>query len=88
MVGSFQETAAVHPSPALALTSVNAAKTGASSSFTITLKEHVDVLPAASVAVYVTTVVPNGKTAPGLLLLLNVTVQLSEAVGGSHVAAA
>jgi hypothetical protein len=46
------------------------------------LKEQVDVLPAASVAVYVTTVVPRLKTIPGFLVVVNVThVQLSDAVG-------
>src|SRR5258705_1670810 len=38
------------------------------SSSTITLNTHVLVLPAASLAVYVTTVVPTGNTSPGFLL--------------------
>ena len=38
--------------------------------------------PPASVAVYVTTVVPRSKTVPGLFVVVNVTpVQLSDAVG-------
>ena len=40
--------------------------TGFVSSLTITLKEHVAVFPSASVAVYVTTVVPSGNVSPGL----------------------
>ena len=38
--------------------------TGGSISFTVTLKLHVAVLPPASVALYVTVVVPTGNTEP------------------------
>ena len=56
--------------------------TGPVLSCTITLKEQIDVFPAASVAVYVTGVVPRLKTVPGFLVGVNVTlVQLSVAVG-------
>ena len=57
--------------------------TGLVLSCTVTLKEQVDVFPAASVAVYVTTVVPRAKTAPGLLVLVkvNAPAQLSDTVG-------
>jgi len=48
----------------------------------MTLKEQVDVLPAPSVAVYVTTVVPRLKTDPGALVLVKVPpAQLSDLVG-------
>ena len=43
------------------------------------------VFPAASVAVYVTTVVPNAKADPGLLVLVSRTEQLSETIGAVHV---
>ena len=39
--------------------------TGATTSRTVTLKEHAVVFPAASLAVYVTTVVPFGNVVPG-----------------------
>ena len=56
--------------------------TGFSSSFTVTLKVHTSVLPAASVAVMVTSVVPTGKILPEAGTLENVTPgQLSVAVG-------
>jgi len=56
--------------------------TGFVLSWTITLKEHVDVLPAPSVAVYVTTVVPRLKTDPGAWVLVKVPpAQLSDLVG-------
>ena len=43
---------------------------GAVLSVTVTLNVHVDVFPAASVAVYVTTVVPSTNTSPGLIGLV------------------
>ena len=50
---------------------------------TVTVNEHVAVLPEASVAVQVTTVVPVGKQEPDGGLQTTVTPgQLSEAVGG------
>jgi hypothetical protein len=54
-------------------------------SFTTTLNMHVDWRPDASVAVYVTGVVPTEKKAPGTLLLVMLTAQLSVTVGGVHV---
>ena len=55
--------------------------TGAVTSLTVTVKLHVFVLPAASVAVAVTVVVPTGKTEPEAGLLTTVgTEQLSLAV--------
>ena len=57
---------------------------------TVTVKEHVDVLPVLSLAVHVTVVVPTAKQAP--LATLHVTVglgsQLSVALGITKVAAA
>ena len=54
---------------------------------TITLKEQVDLLPWASVAVYTTGVIPIGKQKPGAWVAVIVGVlQLSVAVGGVHVA--
>ena len=52
-------------------------------SWTITLKEQVDIFPAASVAVYVTGVVPKLKTVPGFFVVVSVRVppQLSDTVG-------
>ena len=57
--------------------------TGVVLSRTVTLKEQVEVFDAASVAVYVTTVVPRLKTVPGFFVLVNDgdNVQLSDAVG-------
>jgi hypothetical protein len=57
-------------------------------SITVTVKLAVLVFPAASVAVYVTVVVPSGKTSPGLCELVIVTAQLSVIVGVIHVAVA
>lgn len=56
--------------------------TGVVASTTITLNAQVDCLPEASVAVYVTGVVPTEKNCPGLLSLVRFTTQLSVAVGG------
>src|SRR6187551_2532786 len=57
--------------------------TGLVLSCTFTLKEQVDVFPDASVAVYVTAVVPRPKTVPGLFVVVkvNVPAQLSDTVG-------
>jgi len=57
--------------------------TGFELSWTITLNEQVDVFPAASVAVYVTAVVPRSKAVPEFFVEVSVSVppQLSEAVG-------
>ena len=63
--------------------------TGFVLSFTVTLKVQVEILPATSVAVYVTTVVPNAKVLPEAWEDVNVeTEQLSEAVGAVQVATA
>src|SRR5690606_40733380 len=62
--------------------------TGTSVSTTVTSNEHVAVLPAPSVAVYVTVVVPIGNTSPLLCELDNDTEQLSDAVGAVHVTTA
>jgi hypothetical protein len=59
--------------------------TGAVLSVTITLKVQVDVLPAASVAVYVTGVVPRLKVEPGVMG--DVMVAQLIVVGGVHVTA-
>ena len=60
-------------------------------SFTVTVKLDVVVLPAASVALYVTVVVPTGKvdplTGPAVCAML-LPVQLSAAVGAVHVTTA
>jgi len=57
--------------------------TGLVLSRTITLNEHVEALPAASVAVYVTVVVPSAKVVPGFFVLVNAGAppQLSVADG-------
>jgi hypothetical protein len=53
------------------------------------LNVQVDVLPAASVAVYLTCVVPIGKMLPGSWVETSVgTAQLSDAVGGVQLATA
>jgi hypothetical protein len=60
--------------------------TGFVLSLTVTLNVHVAVLPAASVAVYVTGVVPIEKSEPEVCVLVKVEIeQLSDAVGGVHV---
>ena len=83
-VGAVQETMASH-SPASLDTAMSAgvsAMAGSSSSVTVTVKEADVLLPAASVAVYVTVVLPTAKEAPLLWLDVNVvTPQLSAAVG-------
>src|SRR5690606_40724187 len=62
--------------------------TGTSVSTTVTSNEHVAVLPAPSVAVYVTVVVPIENTSPLLCELDNDTEQLSDAAGAVHVTTA
>ena len=59
-------------------------------SCTVTLKEQVDVFPAASVAVYVTRVVPRLKMEPGLLVGINVNAppQLSDTDGADQLTVA
>ena len=55
---------------------------GASVSFTVTVKVELAVLPAASVAVQVTVVVPTGKTLPEAGTQMTDTPgQLSMAIG-------
>lgn len=76
-------TVAPHaPEGAFVVISDGQLMTGAWLSITITLNEHVATFPEPSVAVYVTTLVPFGKIAPGATLLVKVNVQLSVAVGG------
>jgi hypothetical protein len=58
---------------------------GGEAVFITTLKEHVELLPAGSVAVYVTTVVPSGKVVPGVCVDEVVAEQLSVTTGGTHV---
>jgi hypothetical protein len=59
--------------------------TGSVSSLTTTLKEHVAIFPEPSVAVYNTTVVPNGNTSPGSWELVKLaSEQLSPAVGAAQ----
>jgi hypothetical protein len=56
-------------------------------SLIVTVKLAVVTKPAASVAVYVTVVIPNGNTSPEVWVLVSVTPkQLSLAVGAVHVA--
>ena len=65
--------------------------TGASLSSTVTVNEHcVAALPAASLTLYVTVVVPTGNVAPGVCEPVGVRApsQLSFAVGGVHVTTA
>jgi len=63
--------------------------TGFMLSVTITLNVQVEVLPAPSVAVYVTGVVPSEKRNPEVCVLVKLAIeQLSEAVGAVQVAIA
>jgi len=65
------------------------ATTGVLVSVTMTLNVQVEILPAPSVAVYFTCVVPNEKVLPGAWVVTSVTVpQLSDAVGGVQLAMA
>ena len=74
---------------ALTVTSEGAVIVGFSVSSTVTVKLAVATFPAASVAVYVTVVVPNPNTSPELCVLVKVTaVQLSLAAGAVQVTAA
>jgi hypothetical protein len=60
--------------------------TGLVLSLTVTLNVHVEILPAASVAVYVTAVVPSENRDPDVCVLVKLeTEQLSEAVGAVQV---
>jgi hypothetical protein len=55
---------------------------GASVSLTLTVNEHIAVLPDVSVAVQVTVVMPTGKNTPGAGEQITLTTpQPSEAVG-------
>src|SRR5690606_13774004 len=62
--------------------------TGTSVSTSVPTHRSSDLLPAPSVAVYVTVVVPIGNTSPLLCELDNDTEQLSDAVGAVHVTTA
>jgi hypothetical protein len=67
-------------------TKTGALVSGTHGFMTVTMKEHVVVLPKASVALYATVVSPIGNTAPELCVLITKGVpQLSVAVGGVHV---
>ena len=80
-VGVKVTTASHRPGSLLTIISEGQVTTGSSSSFTVTLKVHTSVLPAASVAVTVTSVVPIGNTLPEAGTLEDVTPgQLSVAV--------
>src|SRR4030095_16941474 len=83
-VGGVQFTIAWHDALALTVMSERQPEIrGLIASCTITLKVHVEVLPATSVAVYVTIVVPTLKVLPGALVLVIVApLQLSVKVGG------
>src|SRR5690606_40568457 len=89
-VGAVHVTTASHElASVLTVMSVGQfAITGTSVSTTVTSNEHVAVLPAPSVAVYVTVVVAIGNTSPLLCELDNDTEQLSDAVGAVHVTTA
>ena len=75
-------TTAPHSPSSVAVVMLAGHKTlGASSSTTVTVNEHVVTLPAASVAVAVTVVVPMLKTVPELISVTTDTVlQLSVAL--------
>ena len=83
-LGAVQFTTAWHDAPALTVMSDGHPEIrGFIASCTITLKVHVEVLPAASLAVYVTAVVPRLKVVPGARVLVIVPpLQLSLKVGG------
>lgn len=61
---------------------------GAAMSLTVTVKLHDEELFAASVAVQVTVVTPNGKFAPEAGTHVTVAPQLSVAVGVANITAA
>ena len=58
--------------------------TGFDPSVIVTVKAHVAEFPEASVAVYVTSVLPAAKIVPGVCEDVIVTRQLSFALGGVH----
>ena len=81
-VGAVNTTVALQFVPAVAVIATEALIVGAVVSLTVTNCVLVVILPAASVAVHVTTVFPIGKIPPAGALLVNVTpLQLSAAVG-------
>ncbi len=94
-VGSVHDTAAVHW-PVVVVRVMSAGQpvmTGFWVSFTVTVKLQVELpLPEASVATYVTVVVPTGNVEPGVCdfvqVMLPDAVQLSVAVGSVQVTAA
>ena len=64
-VGGVQVAVALHDASTKTVTSEGQlAITGGVLSTTVTVKRHVDLLPASSSAVYVTVVTPNGKASP------------------------
>lgn len=76
--GGVQLTVALQDAPAVAvILGGQPVKTGLSASVTVTLKVQVDVFPL-SLAVYVTAVVPIGKRAPGLCVLVKVSDEQAE----------
>ena len=81
--GAVQLTVASQELPADTITSAQPEICGAVLSSTTTANEHVEILPAASVAVYVTVLDPRENTDPEAIVLVNVTgpAQLSETVG-------
>jgi hypothetical protein len=86
---TFAKAVAHVPASTFTVTSVGAVITGTSLSSTVTSKEHTVELPAASVTVAVTVVVPTAKTSP-LLWLQTVVYDplLSKNVGAVHVTTA
>ena len=77
---------ALHDEFALTVTLAGAVIVGFCVSLTVTVKLAVVAFPAPSVAVYVTVVVPSGKVAPELCVLVKTTpAQLSLAVGAVQV---
>ena len=88
--GAVKETVAVAlPASVLTLMSAFLPMTGASVSFTVTVKVEVEVLPEASVAVEVTVVTPIGKVLPEAGLDTTLTPgQLSDAAGAAKVTTA
>jgi hypothetical protein len=88
-VGAVNTTVALQFVPAVAVIATGVVITGAVVSLTVTNCVLVIELPAASVAVHVTTVLPIGKIPPAGALFVKVTVvQLSAAVGAVNVTVA
>ena len=89
-VGAVQFTTALQfPASLVWVMSVGMSEiTGASSSVSVTVKLEVVVLPAMSVAVNVTVVMPTANVSPLEWVLVNAAEQLSLAVGSVHVTAA